>query len=305
MLVFSFRKATRLLLTALLAASAVFVVMRLAGDPTLRLLGPDADTDAREILARHLGIDRPIAVQYVSYLSNLLHGDLGPSFRSGRPALEEVLQRVPNTLLLGSLSFVLALCAGCALGIFAALNRGSWIDRALVTFAVAGYAMPSFFFGIMLILVFSLNLGWLPSSGIGTAQHLIMPTATLALGWVGVLARFVRGSVVEVINQPHVLAAEARGLRRTSVILGHVVRNAMIPTVVVSGFAVGAILGGAVVTETVFAWPGVGRLLVSAVSARDLPVVQAIVLLLVVAMCVTNLVADVIVAGLDPRTRGK
>lgn len=304
MLAFLVRKLTRVIFTTLLAVSFVFLILRLAGDPTFHLLGADADPAARESLARYLGIDRPLAVQYFSYLQNLFRGDLGVSFRDGRPALIAVIERIPNTLLLGCLSFVVALSIGTAFGILAALNRNSWLDRILVAFAISGYAMPNFFFGILLILIFSLQLGWLPSAGMGGISHLIMPVATLSLSWVGVLSRFVRGSVIEALSQPHVIAARARGLSQWTVIFGHVVRNAMVPTVVISGFVIGAILGGAVITETVFAWPGVGRLLVNSVTSRDLPVVQALLIVLVVVMAITNMIVDVIVALLDPRTHG-
>ena len=303
MTVYLFRRVFRLGIALWLAVSVVFIVLRLAGDPALHLAGFEADPQARDHLARYLGLDRPLWDQYIQYFANIASGDFGRSFRDGRDAMAVVLERLPQTLLLGGLSFLFALGVGGTLGVAAALRRGSALDRGIVSLAIAGYSMPNFLFGILAILLFGLLLQMLPTAGSGGPAHYILPVLTLGTAWAGVIVRFVRSSVLEVVDRPFVRAARARGLGRATVFLHHVLRNAMIPTVLISGFLIGGIVSGAVVTETVFAWPGVGRLLVAAVSTRDLPVVQACMILIVLAMVVANLTADVFAALLDPRVR--
>jgi peptide/nickel transport system permease protein len=214
-----------------------------------------------------------------------------------------VAERVPWTLLLGLTAYAVAVALGVPLGILAALHRNSWADRLIMSFAVFGFALPNFFLGILMILLFSLSLQWLPSSGTGTVLHLVMPAATLGLATAGALARFTRSAMLEVLGKAYMPAAAAKGVPPRARILRHALPNAAIPVVTVMGLNLGALVGGAIVVETVFAWPGVGRLLVSAVSARDLAVVQALALLIAATMVLANLAVDLLYGVLDPRIR--
>ena len=296
-------RALRTLLTLIFVVTFAFVVLRTSGDPVQSLLGPDATNEEIAQFREAWGLDRPLPEQYLRYVGNVLRGEFGRSYRDGRSVSEIVGERVPWTLLLTLTAYALALLIGVPAGIVAALRRNTLVDRAIMGLAVMGFALPNFFLGILMILLFSLHLRWLPSSGSGTLAHLLMPALTLGMFNAGALARFTRSAMLEVLSKPYMRAAAAKGASPLRQVLRHALPNAAIPVVTIIGLNLGILLGGAIVVETVFAWPGVGRLLVSAVSARDLAVVQAIVLLLAVIMVAINLAVDLLYGVLDPRIR--
>ncbi|MFW5796648.1 MAG: ABC transporter permease [Alkalispirochaeta sp.] len=297
------RRILRGTLTLWLVVTFVFVVLRLSGDPAYSILPPDAPPEAFESFRKSWGLDEPIWNQYVVYFQNILRGNLGRSILDGRDAWTVVRERIPKTLTLMGLGLFLSLSIGVPAGVYAALHRNTWKDRGIMSFAVFGYSLPNFFLGVLLILVFSIKLRILPTSGSDTWRHYIMPVVTISAWSTGVLVRFVRGSMLEVLGSPYVRTAHAKGLSRERVVNTHALPNAAIPTMTIVGFMVGMLIGGGVVTETVFAWPGVGRLLVTSVGNRDLAVVQIIVLLLSVAMVTANTVVDILYAVVDPRIR--
>jgi len=296
-------KSMRTLVTLLFVVTFTFVVLRTSGDPVQSLLGPDATNEEIAQFREEWGLDRSLVEQYVLYAANVVRGEFGKSYRDGRPVIDIIAERVPATLLLGLTAYALSVLVGVPAGIVAALRRNSLLDRAIMSLAVMGFALPNFFLGILLILLFSLFLQWLPSSGIGTAAHLVMPAVTLGLFSAGTIARFTRSAMLETLSKLYMRAAAAKGAPPLYRILRHALPNAAIPVVTILGLNLGALIGGAIVVETVFAWPGVGRLLVTATSARDLAVVQALVLLLAAAMVIANLAVDLLYGVLDPRIR--
>jgi len=296
-------KLFRAVLTLLLVVTFAFVILRLSGDPVEILLGDDVDQATLQHYRELYGLDRPLPEQYLRYFEGIARGDLGFSLTDERAVTRVIAEAVPATLQLGITALLISLAIGVPLGIIAALNRNKAIDRLVMTFAVFGFSIPNFFLGILLILLFSLWLRWLPSSGMGTVWHLIMPAITLGLSAAGSLARFTRSSMLEVLNRSYVRTAAAKGVPRLRRIAWHALPNAAIPLVTVLGFRLGDLIAGAIVTETVFAWPGVGRLLVSAVSARDLAVVQGVLLMTAATMVAANLLVDLIYGWIDPRIR--
>ena len=296
-------KTFRALLTVLLCVTVVFVVLRLSGDPAETLLPENTPPDTVAEYRARWGLDAPLPEQYLRYLAAVARGDLGRSFADNRDALGVVMERVPATLRLGGATFALAVLLGVPLGIVAALRRNTAVDRAVMGFAVFGFSTPHFFLGILMILLFAMQLRWLPSSGSETWQHMVMPVLTLGTAAAGTLARFTRTAMLEVMGQPFLRTAHGKGATAAYALRRHALPNAAIPVVTVVGFQIGGLIGGALVTETVFAWPGVGRLLVSAVSGRDLAVVQAIVLLVAVTMVTANYLVDLAYGLLDPRIR--
>jgi ABC-type dipeptide/oligopeptide/nickel transport system permease component len=292
--------------TAFVAAGVVtlvFVALRLSGDPASTMLPGDATVEELADLRRALGLDRPLHVQYVSFLGSAVRGDFGESFRHQQPAFGLVLERLPATLELAFAALLLAIVVALPLGIFAAQHRGRAADVIAMAFAVVGQATPYFWMGIMLILVVSVELGWLPTSGRGSWQHLVLPAVTLGTHFAASLARLTRTSLLEVLGQNFVTTARAKGLGESRVILMHALKNAAVPVVTLIGLQFGTLLGGAVVTETIFAWPGVGRLAVQSIFVRDYPVVQAGVLVLAMSFVALNLLVDVLYGALDPRIR--
>jgi peptide/nickel transport system permease protein len=278
-----------------------FGLLHLGGDP-VSLMAPDyfSEQDIAE-LQQKMGLDQPFHVQYFKYMQNLAQGDLGTSFMQRRPALPIVLERLPATALLAIASLLLTVVIAIPLGILGAVRRGSAWDRVSLVLAMSGKAIPNFWFGVMLILLFSLWLGWLPSFGSGSWQHLIMPTITLALGNVAIITRIVRSSMIDALGQDYVRTARAKGLKENAVILGHAFRNTSLPTVTVIGLEFGGLLSGSVITETVFAYPGIGYLAVQAIRAKDFPIVLCVVLLIAVLTLLTTLFVDILYAALDPR----
>lgn len=296
-------KLLRAVVTMWLVVTFVFFVLRLSGDPTYILLPDDIDEATRNFYRHLWGLDKPLYAQYWSYLTSLLQGDFGISFRNNQDAFQLVADRVPKTALLTGTALLISLIIGIPLGIIAALYRDSWLDRLVMTVSVFGFSMPNFFLGILLILIFSLNLRVLPSSGSGTWWHLIMPAATLGVSFASQFARYTRSSMIDVLSKPYMRTAQSKGagaMRRVNL---HALPNAAIPVVTILGFKIGELLGGAVITETVFAWPGIGRLLTNAVASRDLAVVQCIMILLALTMVVANSLTDLIYGWLDPRVR--
>jgi len=283
---------------------AVFLMVHLIpGDPAALIAGTDATRADVENVRQSLGLDRPLPAQYASFVGRALTGDFGNSFRTGRPVLDEIAPRYLNTLVLGSLALLLAVVIGMATGIVSAVRRHTVFDNTALVLSLAGVSMPTFFLGLLLMLVFSVWLGWLPLSGKDTWLHYILPAITLSTASIAVISRIMHASLIEVLNEDYVRTARAKGQRESLVIWRHAVRNALIPVVTVAGLQLGYLLGGAVVTETVFAWPGLGRLLVQSILARDFPVVQAAVLLLAITFVAINLVTDLIYGLLDPRIR--
>jgi peptide/nickel transport system permease protein len=296
-------KLLRALITVLIVLTFVFIVLRMSGDPIESLVGDEAPPDVVSYYRAKYGLDRPIFEQYVLYLQGVAHGDMGISFKDERDAVDVVLERIPKTLELGLVSFAVSLLIGIPLGVLAALNRNTALDRFTMGFAVFGYSIPNFFLGIVLILIFAMWLRLLPSSGSGSLVHMIMPVITLGTASAGSLARFARSSMLEVLNKSYMRAAAAKGVPRLRRLSWHAIPNAAIPIVTIIGFRLGDLIAGSVVTETVFAWPGVGRLLVTSVGSRDLAIVQTILILVAFTMVVANLIVDFLYGWIDPRIR--
>jgi peptide/nickel transport system permease protein len=296
-------KLLRAIVTVLIVLTFVFIVLRMSGDPIDSLVGDEAAPEVVDYYRAKFGLDRPILEQYWMYLQGIAQGDMGKSFKDQRDAIDVVLERIPKTLQLGLTSFVVSLLIGIPLGVLAALNRNSALDRFTMGFAVFGYSIPNFFLGIVLILIFAMWLRFLPSSGSGGIAHMIMPVITLGTAGAGSLARFARSSMLEVLNKSYMRAAAAKGVPLLRRISWHAIPNAAIPIVTIIGFRLGDLIAGSVVTETVFAWPGVGRLLVTSVSSRDLAIVQTILIAVAITMVIANLMVDFIYGWVDPRIR--
>jgi peptide/nickel transport system permease protein len=293
----------RALLTILFVVTFAFVVLRLSGDPALSILSVDAPPEAIAAFRKAWGLDQPVWQQYFDYLVKAFSGNLGKSMRDGRPAIELVLERVPATLAITLPALLMKVGIGVPAGIYAALRRGSAADRLTMLVSVAGFTVPSFVLALILVLIFAVQLGWLPSSGSDTGWHAILPIVTLGTAGAAAMARFTRSAMLEVLGQPYIRAASAKGLAWWRVVLAHALPNAAIPTVTLFGFMVGSVIAGAVVVESVFAWPGVGRLLVGAVANRDLAVVQTLLVLIAAWMVLANLAVDLAYGWLDPRVR--
>jgi peptide/nickel transport system permease protein len=296
-------RIARAMLTIALVVTFAFVVLRLSGDPALIIMGPEAPPEVIAAFRKAWGLDDPIWMQYLDYFGAIVRGELGRSMRDGRPAIALVAERIPATLVLTIPALLLKLGIGIPAGILAALHRGSVIDRAVMAAAVAGFTVPSFVLGLVLVLIFAVQLGWLPSGGQDSWRHAILPIITLGIGGAAVLARFTRSAMLEVLGQPYVRTASAKGVAWRAVVIRHALPNAAIPTVTIIGFMVGTLIAGAVVVESVFSWPGVGRLLVVAVANRDLAVVQCVLLLVAATMVASNLAVDFLYGFLDPRLR--
>jgi ABC-type dipeptide/oligopeptide/nickel transport system permease component len=282
----------------------VFVSVRLIpGDPARTIAGLEASDATVEAVREDLGLDRPVLAQYLTFMSALVAGDLGDSYYYGTPVIEEVLRRFPATLWLAVAGLALSIVIGVGVGTISAVMRGTWLDRGTLVFAIAGVSMPSFWLALVLIIVFAVNLGWLPAGGYGTWRHLVLPALTLGLFGAGTIARLTRSSVLEVLRQDYVRTARSKGLPFRSVLVKHALRNAMVPVITLLGLQLGAFLSRAVVTETVFGWPGIARLTVTAVLDRDFPLIQGSVLWLALVFILTNLLVDLVYAAIDPRIR--
>jgi peptide/nickel transport system permease protein len=281
----------------------VFAILHLTGDPALVLLPPDASAEDVRRFREVMGFNDPFFVQYGRFLKGALQGDFGQSVRHGEPAFGLVLERMPATFELAGAALALALCLAIPAGIVSAVRRNTALDYLATVVALFGQSLPTFWLGIMLILLFSVQFHLLPSSGRGTLEHLILPAVTLGLFTTARITRLTRSGMLEVLNQDYIRTARAKGVSDPPVVWKHALKNAAIPIVTIVGIELGTLLGGSVITETIFAWPGVGRLSVQAIANRDYPVVQAAVFLLASTFVLVNLLVDVVYTYLDPRIR--
>jgi ABC-type dipeptide/oligopeptide/nickel transport system permease component len=281
----------------------VFIILHLTGDPAALLMPMDATPEQVAQFRKEMGFEDPLIVQYWRFFKGTLRGDFGQSFRHSQPALDLVMERMPATIQLTIAAMVIALLVAIPVGILSAIRRNSVMDHIGMTGALLGQSTPVFWLGIMLILIFSVTLQWFPSSGRGEVQHLILPAITLGMFTMARTARMMRSSMLEVLGQEYMKTAKAKGLSPGTVILKHALKNASIPVVTIVGMELGTLLGGAVITETIFAWPGVGRLAVQAIYNRDYPVVQAAVFLLASIFVLVNLIVDLLYTYLDPRVK--
>jgi ABC-type dipeptide/oligopeptide/nickel transport system permease component len=285
-------------------ATLVFALIHLVpGDPAQSMLGDGASPEEVQKLRHALGLDKPLLEQYWGFMSGLARGDLGSSFRYGTPVTREIRDRLFRTFQLAVAAMLVAVAIAIPLGILAAVFRGTAIDHAAMTLALAGISMPNFWLGPLLAILFAVYLGWLPVSGTGGLAHLVLPAVTLGAALAAILARMTRASVLEELRELYVLAARARGASRTRAVVRHAFRNSLIPVVTIIGLQFGAVLTGTIITETIFAWPGVGRLLIQAINFRDYPLVQGCILFISFTYVMMNLLTDITYGLLDPRIR--
>lgn len=294
----------KLLLTLVCVSLITFVMLRLMpGDPATVMAGEDASPEVIRDLRLQLGLDRPVIVQYGFYLEKIVIGDLGQSIRSRIPVVEEIATRLPNTLYVAGLAVALAFAVGVPLGILAAVREGRWQDVTILVVALVGTSAPSFWVGLLLVLAFAVHLGLFPVSGNDGLISIVLPVLSLLPPSVAVIARLTRSTMLDVLGEDYIRTAMSKGASRSSVLWRHALRNALIPIVTMAGLEFARLLGGVIAVETIFAWPGVGKALVDAISSRDYPMVQGIVLTFAVIFALTNLVVDVINGIIDPRVR--
>lgn len=306
MLNYIVKRLLGLIPTLLMVAVLVFLfVHMLPGDPARLIAGPEADGQVVALVRQQLGLDRPLYIQFWDYMTNVLQGDFGTSMVSRRPVVDEIASRFMPTLWLTLWSMLWAMLFGLAAGLAAAVWRNRWPDRLGMTLAVTGISFPAFALGMLLMQVFSVELGWLPTVGADSWQHYILPSLTLGAAVAAVMARFTRASFVEVLNEDYMRTARAKGVSEPWVVLKHGLRNAMIPVITMMGLQFGFLLGGSIVVEKVFNWPGLGRLLVDSVEMRDYPVIQAEVLLFSLEFILINLAVDILYAVINPAIRYK
>lgn len=285
-------------------ATLVFSLIHLVpGDPAQAMLGEGAAPQDVADLRQSLGLDRPLLAQYATFLRHALTGDLGNSFRTGQPVTAMIIERVPATAELAMAAMLVAIVLAIPLGVIAAVWRGTAADYGAMTFALAGVSIPNFWLGPLLAIVFAVELGWLPVSGRGTLAHLVLPAISLGLALAAILARMTRASLLDELDELYVRAARARGVSRPASIASHALRNSMVPLLTIIALQFGAVLTGAVITETIFAWPGIGRLLIQSIGFRDYPMVQGCILLIAVTYVTVNLLTDLMYGVLDPRIR--
>jgi peptide/nickel transport system permease protein len=299
--------ARRLVLTIpvlLGVATLVFSLIHLIpGDPAQAMLGEAAPQADVEELRHRLGLDRPLLEQYGAFLKGLAKGDLGTSLRTGQPVTDQIVERMPATIELAAAAMLVAIAFAMPLGIIAAVRRGTAVDHAAMTLSLAGVSVPNFWLGPLLAIIFAVELGWLPVSGRGTWAHLVLPAVSLGAALAAILARMTRATMLEELREQYVQAARARGVSRLRAVLRHAFRNSLIPVVTLLGLQFGAVLTGAVITETIFAWPGIGRLLIQSIGFRDYPLVQGCILLIALTYVGVNVVTDMVYGVLDPRIR--
>jgi peptide/nickel transport system permease protein len=304
MLAYTARRLVMTLPVLFGVATLVFALLHMVpGDPAVTMLGESASVEDVRALRTKLGLDRPLAAQYRSYLTGALRGDLGVSFRFGTPVTREIATRVPQTLLLAASAMVVATLLALPLGVLAAVFKGRAPDRIAMTLAVIGLSLPAFWLGPLLALVLGVELGLLPVAGYGSWAHLVLPSLTLGFALAALLARMTRTTLLDELRELYVLAARARGASQWRAVVVHALRNSLIPVVTVMGLQFGAVLTGSIITETIFAWPGIGRLLITAINSRDYPVVQGCILWIAVIYVGVNLATDLVYGWLDPRIR--
>ncbi|MBI3024532.1 MAG: ABC transporter permease [Candidatus Tectomicrobia bacterium] len=297
------RSAIRAVLVIAGVSFISFAVLFLSGDPTDTLVGEDWTREEVQRLHRDMGFDKPWIVQYTLYAGRAVRGDFGESLRYRRPAFDLIAERLPATLELALVALFLSIVLALPVGVLSAVNRGSFIDQGGMLFALVGQAMPVFWLGLMLILIFGVDLGWLPVSGRGTLAHLALPALSLATYSIARNTRVIRSSMLDVLKNEYITTARAKGLSEWIVVHLHALRNAMIPVVTIIGLEFGHLLGGAVIVETIFAWPGIGRLMIQAVYAKDFPLVQASVTITALIFVSLNFIVDLLYSVLDPRVR--
>lgn len=298
-------RLVRTLLTLFVVVLFTFFLARVSGDPSGLLLGLDATQEQVESFRESQGLDKPLTTQFMIYMSNLAQGDLGSTISIGasRPVTEVIAERLPATLELGLPAFFLSIFLGIPLGILSAYRHESLVDRIIMTFSLAGQSLPSFFIGIVLILIFGVQLKWLPTFGRETPAHFILPTITLMVFPLAFIIRLTRASMLEILSETYLRTARAKGLNEQRVIFTHALRNALIPVTTVVGLQVAGILSGSAIVETVFAWPGIGSLAVESINTRNFPVIQALVLVTAAAFSISNMAVDFIYVLIDPRIR--
>ena len=303
MLKFTMKRLVYLVLVLVGVSFLVFLLLYMTpGDPVRMMLGESATPEAQAELRLELGLDDPFLVQYGRYIKNIVvHQDLGTSYSTRRPVLDEIMTVFPNTVKLATAAIIIAVILGTFLGIVSAVKQNSLLDNAVMVLALIGTSAPIFWIGILMIILFSVNLGWLPPSGFGSFKQLIMPALALGMQSTAVVARMTRSSMLEVIRQDFVKTARAKGQKESVVIMKHVFRNALIPVITVVGLQFGTLLGGAMLTEVVFSIPGVGRLMIEAIKQRDFPIVQGSVLFVAACFSLVNLAVDLLYAVVDPK----
>ncbi|MDL2327776.1 ABC transporter permease [Ruminococcaceae bacterium OttesenSCG-928-A11] len=289
----------------------VFFILALSpGDPAKMILGEQATQESIDALHEELGLDDPLLVRYGRYMLGVVQGDLGRSYKNNIDVASQVLDRFPNTLILAVAGMLVALVIGIPIGILSARKQYSWMDNVSTVFGLVGVAMPNFWLGLLLVMAFSLNLGWLPSSGMGEGavpllKSLILPAITLGTGTAATILRMTRSSMLEVIRQDYIDTARAKGLKEKFVVRRHMLKNALVPIITVTGLQFGTLLGGAALTETIFSWPGLGRFMVDSIKSKDMPMVLGSVLFLAVVYSVVNLLVDILYAYVDPRIKSQ
>ncbi|SHH97210.1 peptide/nickel transport system permease protein [Sporobacter termitidis DSM 10068] len=298
-------RVIKALLTVLFVWTVVFILSRVTGDPVDWMLQSGGDMRAREQLRHNLGLDLPLAQQYFRAIAGMLTGDAGTSFYYARPVSDLFAERMTATLTLGAVVFGVTILFGVPLGVFAALRHNSVLDRLTMGFSVAGYTVPNFVLGILLIFIFSLHLKLLPSGSVGTPAHFVLPVIAMSVAPAANVARLTRSALLDVIGQDFLECARAKGAKESRVIFKHALRNALISVVTILGAQLGYIIGGSVVVETVFAWPGIGTLIVNSAKQRDFPVVQFGVMIICISVTAINLLVDLSYSALDPRIRGR
>ena len=297
------KRIFRTIFTLWFLLTFLFILLRISGDPLRAVFETGTPQYIIDYYRSKWGLDKPLLTQYTDYLFNVLQGNLGISFFDGRPVTEHIAMKFPNTLLLGSVSFLTSVILGISLGAWAAFKSGKFVDKTIVSLTVFSYSMPNYFFGILMIYFLSLKLGWLPTGGIGNWKNLIMPIITLSTPSIAYIARFSRSTFLDILRKPYMRTADAKGIKLFRRLSKHLFPNAAIPIITVLGQQFGWIIGGAVITETIFAWPGIGRLLITAVSRRDYETIQGMVLLIGVSVTLTNLIVDLLYSLIDPRIR--
>lgn len=297
-----FRRLLALIPILLGVSIIIFLVMRLIpGDPARQSLGPEATGEQVEVLRKAWRLDEPLPMQYLAWLERAIEGDLGRSTVSRAPVTEEIFSRLPATLELTLASMVVAIVFGLLFGIVSAIRHNSLIDRGTMLLALIGICTPSFWLGLLLLLAFSVKLSWFPSTGAGGLSHLVLPAITLGVGAAAVIARVTRSSMIEVFSEDFIRTARAKGLGERLVVVRHALKNALIPIITILGLEFGGLLAGAVITETVFSYPGIGQLLIKSINNRDFPIVQGVLLLFAIQFVLINLVVDLLYARVDPR----
>ncbi|HUW69620.1 MAG TPA: nickel ABC transporter permease [bacterium] len=304
MLRYIFKRNVMLLPVLLGVTFLVYLIISLTpGDVAAMMLGQGATKESVAALRHEMGLNDPIIIQYGRYLGRLLHGDMGLSYATQKPVVDEILSRFPNTLALAFCSILVSIAISIPVGVISAVKQYSLVDNLGMVLALIGISMPSFWLGLILIIVFALGLGWFPSGGADQLKSIVLPALTLGVASTASIARTTRSSMLEVIRQDYIRTAKAKGLGNVTVILKHALRNALIPTLTVIGLEFGELLGGAILTETVFSWPGIGRLMVESIQRKDTPMVLGCIIVFSVAFSVVNLLIDILYAFVDPRIK--